>query len=288
MQESGVQGMMRLGFTELEAQIYVFLLRESPVTGYRVAQALGKAVANTYKALESLRNKGAILVDEGESRLCRAVPAAELLGRLERVFREDKEKTLQTLSEPGGPAGDDRIYQLSAAEQVYERCRSMLERCTDIALFDIFPLPLEELRPELEAAAARGIAVGAKVYAPAAIPGVRVIPHAHGNEIRDRWPGQWLNLVIDGTEHLMAFLTQDGKGVHQAVWSGSAYLSYVYHSALSSELLFTLLRPLVEKGVPVAQTRKVLRDNSVLLGIEAPGYQALLRRFGIRAARRRK
>lgn len=288
MQEDGVQGLMRLGFTELEAQIYVFLTREAPVTGYRVAQALGKAVANTYKAMESLRNKGAILVEEGENRLCRPVPAAELLGRLERAFREDKEKTLQALSEPPGPASDDRIYQLSTSEQVYERCRRMLAQCKEIALLDIFPLPLEELKTDLQAAADRGIIVGAKVYAAAAIPGVRIIQHARGEETRNRWPGQWLNLEIDGTEHLMAFLTQDGKGVHQAVWSGSAYLSYVYHSAISSELLFTLLRPLVEKSVPVADIKKVLRDNSVLLGIEAPGYQALLRRFGVKAARRRK
>lgn len=286
MREQSVEGLMGLGFTELEAQIYVFLMREAPVTGYRVAQGLGKAVANTYKAIESLRNKGAVLVDDGENRLCRPVPASELLGRLERAYRDETEKTLRALSEINVPAGDDRVYHLSTAEQVFERCRRMLEQCRTIALLDVFPLPLEVLRADLEAAAARGLVVGAKVYAPASLKGVRVISHARGGEIQKRWPGQWLNILIDGTEHLMAFLTRDGKGVHQAVWSGSPYLSFVYHSAFSSELLFTLLRPMVEKGVPVAEIRRVLRDNQALLGADAPGYQTLLRRF--KTARRQK
>jgi len=43
------------GFTNLESEIYVFLLGESPATGYRIAQAIGKPAANTYKAIESLR-----------------------------------------------------------------------------------------------------------------------------------------------------------------------------------------------------------------------------------------
>jgi len=288
MDRDGIQGLIQLGFTDLEAQTYTFLLREAPVTGYRVAQALGKPVANTYKAIESLRIKGAILIDEGANRLCRPVPPAELLDRLERAFREEKERTLRSLSEPGELPSDDRVYQLSSAEQVYQRCRTMLERCKQIALFDIFPLPLAELAPDLERAAARHVTVGAKVYAPATVPGVRIIVHARGGQIRKRWPGQWLNVVIDGREHLMAFLTANGQNVRQAVWSGSPYLSFVYHSALSSELLFTLVRPLVEKGAPVSEIRKVVRDNRVLMWPHAPGYQMLLRRFGGKSARRHR
>lgn len=51
---------MDLGFTGLEADVYTALLAESPTTGYRVAQALGKAVANTYKAIASLEAKRAV------------------------------------------------------------------------------------------------------------------------------------------------------------------------------------------------------------------------------------
>jgi hypothetical protein len=42
------KALMALGFTELEARIYTFLLQESPATGYRIAQAIQKPVANTW------------------------------------------------------------------------------------------------------------------------------------------------------------------------------------------------------------------------------------------------
>src|SRR5688500_1986290 len=58
------QALQDLGFTGLEAEVYAALLEGSPVTAYRVAQQVGKAAANVYKAVESLRRKGAILVDD--------------------------------------------------------------------------------------------------------------------------------------------------------------------------------------------------------------------------------
>ena len=54
---TGIDALRELGFTELESRIYIFLLEESPATGYRIAQAIEKPVANTYKAIELLYYK---------------------------------------------------------------------------------------------------------------------------------------------------------------------------------------------------------------------------------------
>src|ERR1700730_2132659 len=89
--ESSAQALVALGFSGFEAEVYVRLLAEpQPVTGYKVAQVLGKPVANTYKALESLSNKGAVIIDDGANRMCRAVAADELLSKLERRFRDNQ------------------------------------------------------------------------------------------------------------------------------------------------------------------------------------------------------
>src|SRR3974377_860031 len=93
-----IHALTDFGFTDLEAEVYVFLLQEWPAPGYRGAHALGKPVANTYKAIESLQNKGAILVDEGANRLCRAVPAEELLSQLERNFQRFRKKGARGLA----------------------------------------------------------------------------------------------------------------------------------------------------------------------------------------------
>ena len=46
--------------------------------------------------------------------------------------------------------------------------------------------------------------VAATVYRPVEMSGVEVILEPRSQEILQQWPGQWLNLVIDGTEHLLA------------------------------------------------------------------------------------
>src|SRR6516162_713654 len=168
MPDDAFHSLTGLGFTELEAEVYVALLQHSPATGYRVAQAIGRPVANTYKAIESLQHKGAVLVDEGTSRLCRAVPAEELLAQLERSFQRRRQEAANALAALRAAPEDDRVYQLQSVAQVFERCRRMLEGCEEAAVLDVFPKPLEELREAVEAAAQRGVRVAVKAYAPAA------------------------------------------------------------------------------------------------------------------------
>jgi sugar-specific transcriptional regulator TrmB len=275
-----IQSLLALGFTELEAEVYVFLLQESPATGYRVAQAIGKPVANTYKAVESLHNKGALLIDEGTNRLCRAVPAEELLAQLDRSFQRRRQEATKALGTLSGGADDDRIYQLRSREQVLERCHQMLARAQELAVLDVFPSPLEEIRPSVESAAARGIRVALRAYQPATVRGAELFVDPRGASVLKRWPGQWLNLVIDGQEFMLAFLSSDGTGVHQAVWSGSAYLSLVYYSAVRSELSLGALELLLEQGATAAELRQAVDRQHSLFRRELPGYRKLLDRFG--------
>ena len=69
--------------------------------------------------------------------------------------------------------------------------------------------------------------VYAKAYEPLSIREAEVFVHPEGRAVVGRWPGQWLNVAVDGREHLLALLTRDGRGVQQAVWSASTYLSWV-------------------------------------------------------------
>src|SRR5215218_7868069 len=208
--DDSIQSLTALGFTGLEAEVYTALLREAPTTGYRVAQTLGKPVANTYKAIESLELKGAVLVDEGESRVCRAVPPEELLARLARSFSEQRDRASRALAKFREAPTDDRVYQMRTRDQVFERARQMLDRAKEVAVLDLFPGPFEVLRPDLERALERGIEVALKLYAPADLPGADAVVTPRGPRIIARWPGEWLNVVVDGAEHMLAFLSPDG------------------------------------------------------------------------------
>src|SRR3954447_24395728 len=110
-----VSALEELGLSGSEAAVYAYLVQHSPATGYRVAQGIGKPVANTYKAIASLEEKGAVLVDPSSTRPCRAVPPEEFLARLEGQFQERRTRAARALSEvrAAEPEEEDaRVYPL--------------------------------------------------------------------------------------------------------------------------------------------------------------------------------
>ncbi len=280
-----VQALVDIGFTALEAKIYAFLVSEPAVTGYRVAQAIGKPAANAYKALESLERKGALLVDQGDSRRFRAVPPDELLRGLKRQFLARHDDAAELLAKLAPPPADDRLYQLRSRKQVLERCRAMLGRCDQVAVADMFPPIVAELRTDLEQAARRGVEVVIKTYASVTVAGARIQVRPRGHEIVDAIPGSLVSLNIDGQEHLLAMLADDGDRVHQAIWTGSTIVAFVLYNGLINEVSQVAVMAALESGADVDVIRQRFRELRHLHPISSrgPAYQNLLRQMGIAA-----
>jgi len=154
MKESVIDHLSELGFSGAEAAVYVALLQEPKATGYRIARLAGKPVPNTYKALDALHKKGAIIVDEsGRGRTYTALPVGEFFEGMKRrldTMRGHLEEELKGLTAGAVEGG---IYQLNTPDQVYGRAKTMLREAKGVALVDIFPRPLVHLRGDLEAAA---------------------------------------------------------------------------------------------------------------------------------------
>jgi hypothetical protein len=166
-------------------------------------------------------------------------------------------------------------------EQVLARAKGMLERAETIAVCDLFPRPLEELRDDLEQAAARGVTVATKVYEPAEIEGVEVIVSPRGSELIDEWSVQWLNLAVDETELLLSVLDEEGKSVNQAVWSGSPFLSLVYHIAFAWEITGARVEKALQNGdASLEDIRALIADYKRLEAPQARGHRMVKRPVG--------
>ncbi len=235
--DSQLECLKPFGFSDIEARVYRFLLTESPATGYRISHAIGKAAANTYKAISALEQKGAVIVENGENRLCRAVPLRELLDGLTHAFEADCDTAERALADLSVEAEDHRVYQLTTVEQVMARARAMLASAQEVALLDVTPLMAEALSGDISAAKKRGVRVGAVLYSPdrTLASNTALVSH-HAKEILTQWPGEHVNLVIDASESLLAVVTPDRARVIQAVWTNSNYLSVFYHNGIVFEL----------------------------------------------------
>ena len=278
MSQSPSEPLVDLGFTALEAEVYTRLLDESAATGYRLAQLIGKPAPNVYKALESLEAKGAVMVEDGRRRLCRAMPPDELLGHLDRQFKAARERARRALEERSGPAKDDRIYQLRSFDAVLERARAMLDRAREVAIVDVFPQAAAVLADSLRATAERGVQVAALTYDDGeSLPSVLRLPDPEGSLTRDRWPGDWLNVAIDGCELLISYLDFATSSVHQAIWTSSPALAWVYHSALSSEATLNQVEAELAAGAAAEDVKRTIARLKPLQAKWSAGYRQLQR-----------
>jgi len=274
-QSESMQMLQSLGFSELEATIYTFLLQEAPATGYKIANAIGKPIANTYKGINALQDKGAILMDEGDNRLCRAVPPKELFAQMQQALRQRCEQAVETLARFHSAPEDERVYRLHTREQVIERARQMLARCRQVALVSAFPQILEEIQADLEAVAERGVGVLLKAYRPIEVKSAQIVFSNEADLLLSQYPGEELNLVTDAEEHLLALLGKEETGVVQAIWSASAFLSVVQYNGLYNEWELTRLNGQIAAGTALETVQMTIQRRAFPL-METPGYLKLI------------
>lgn len=191
------------GFTALESEVYAFLAKEHPATGYRIARAIGKPAANTYKAIQSLERKGAITVDEGANRSCTPVPPERLLERLNRRFESDRRGALEALRKVATAFPPGRPVPIGSTAAALGAARAALGAAKEHVLVHAHASLLHELAGDLEAAA--GVA---DVYVlgreSEALAGVEWL--APRQE-----PGYVLELAADGASAVLAAGEEGGE-----------------------------------------------------------------------------
>lgn len=268
---NNIELLRELGLNQLEAEVYLFAIGQPPMTAYRIAKCIGKPQANVYKAVEVLAKKGALLMEDGGSRTCRAVPVAEFLRRAERDFMEFSKLAKLRLGEVQPVPVDERVYRLETVAQIYHQAREMIGRTRSTVVVDAFPIPLRKLADALTNAARR-VAVHVEAYEPVEIAGADVVVVSQGAQSLRAWKAHQLNVVVDGRESMMALIGMDGETVLQAYWSNSLYLSCVHHAGRLCE------QTLIKIMANPARAAAILEEHPFFYRASVPGHKELLKR----------
>ncbi len=240
--------LLRLGLTHAESEVYTFLLSESPATGYRIAQAIGRPVGNVYKAVEALEAKGAALVaDDDDHRVARAVPLSEFATQVRhRVARAcaDAEAAAASYSmaTPSADDFDDRLYRISNIDQFDACARALLSGAGSFVLAMGAPIAIDRVAELLVSTAARGIPVAIKSLVPIDLPGVRVVLDARGEAALFNAPGHWLTINADGGQLLDVILDADIGDVLTGYATHNPLLAWTSYTGLYSRLVLEELR----------------------------------------------
>lgn len=272
MNESVEYLLRELGFSGLEADIYLAVMTDPDSTGYRISQLLGKAAPNIYKALDSLVSKGAVIADEGgKSRTFVAVPVGELAEQMShrlKTLAVKAEKGLESLRRPGLPEG---VYHLNSVHQVMSRARRMLTEASVTVVIDGDVAPIMELREDLEAAASIGVKVLLHTRDRLDVAGCEVI-----TSCTEGWPGEMLMIVVDSDQYMAAFMTGKMQDLSKAVWSRNFLAPCLHRSYMAKALFYRVAMMLGEERAPSDDVRLEVIRLWESWGYSDSGKQALL------------
>lgn len=280
MKEKEIYNLKQFGFTELEAKIYIALLEEPNSTGYRIAQILGKPMPNTYKALNNLKNKKAVISDESlKIQVYSAVPISEYLDYKTLEFNTRKKALEVQLKHYETKKIDGGIHRLDNFDDIFSRAQIMIHNAQDIILVDAFPNMLEKLIDMLVAVSKTGIRVMVKSYKPLSIQDVELIYSEKDSMIVNQYFGEWLNIVVDGKENLLCFVDKDERRVFEAFWSKNLFLSLIIYNGFSNEFTLSQLRRMLEKGKTKKDLTNMLNSYDSIRTSNISAYKEFLNKF---------
>lgn len=271
-----VNTLIDIGFNKLEADVYIYLLSHPPATAYKIGKELNKPTANVYKAIDTLSIKGAVLIEDNKSKLCKAVNSSEFIAAYKAEILKNAAEAEKALNTFEKVAPDQNSYKIQSVALVFERFRDMMLRCKKIAVIDAFPNALELVTPIIEEAAKRDIEIYVEAYKPTLIENVDVVCADFGERNLEYWNSQQLNLIIDGEEYLMTLMDNSLSKVIQATWSNNIYMSCMLHAGLLREQ--TLLKIHAEYNSPdfETKTKSILDKQSFFYNSNIPGFNKLM------------
>lgn len=232
-----IEAFQRLGFTPMESQVYIDLTQFPNTTAYSVAQRLKKNRTNVYKVLESLEEKGAAMGSAESTRKWKVIPYQQLLAGLEAGFLKQSQQVREWMEQLTTPPSTPSIHHFSEVNALIDRCREMIANSRQLILIDAFPPLIDLLKNDVSDAVKRGVNVALRVYAPVEeIEGAKIYrSEYHG--IQNEWSSSWLNLICDGSEFVLSYLSLGNQKIHHGYWSNDAYMAVVYGFSLVSEMV---------------------------------------------------
>lgn len=224
--------MKAFGFTDAESKAYLSLLQNGPSTGYEVSKKSGVPKSKVYTVLYSLVQKGAVLLNEGESS---NTYMAENPDDLLTLLRSNINRQLKELELGFTPYRDvvdnSLLWSLSDYYAVLEKAKSLIKNAKESLLIQIWMDTMDE---ELEALIFQKQKEGLKtlviLYDETQKYKTKLNKfYKHGFE-EDKlveFGKKWINLIVD-KETMLYSTTQNMEDIHAIFTQNSSMVFFAY------------------------------------------------------------
>lgn len=201
-----ITSLIRLGFTQYEAQAYAALVGQVPLTGAEVGRRAGMPPSKIYETLGRLETRGAVLVNRSEPIRYAAVPHRSLLEDLRARFNADLELAATALDRVPAQQEPGLVWSLSGREAIISAFARTIVNAKTQLFAGVWDEELDELGGLLEAASERGVDTHVAIYGNRTLNGPRSYDMAKcGASARLRLSGRRLAVAVaDDTDAVVA------------------------------------------------------------------------------------
>jgi Cd2+/Zn2+-exporting ATPase len=199
-----IDELQALGFGETEARVYLALLREHPVTGYQIGKASGMPRSQVYEALGRLEVRGAVLRARDEkAMLYRPVAPEQLLDRYANEVAGRIAGLRVGLAPIYQRQDGGRLWNFTGRREALRHAEELVVTATRELMLVLSDADVDALRPAIDAAHGRGIAIGIMLTGTIDAPAGQVVRHPpHETELHGM--REMLIVVADEREFLIA------------------------------------------------------------------------------------
>jgi len=206
--------LQRVGLNKYEAEAYLTLLTDGPLTGYELGKRSSVPLSKSYETLERLARRGLALVQPGDPPRY----LAELPERFLAQTRSDQEAVLTALAtalaDQQRAEPTEQFWVVRGRVNVLNRARALIDGARESVA-----LGQREVVPELSEALGRARARGC-----------RVTVQTWAASVSERAPGELVALLVDDVDALAGTLMPASQC--QAVVSGNPGLASSLRIAL--------------------------------------------------------
>ena len=152
-----INSLKKIGLTQQEAIIYIYLCKNNEITGYEAAKLSGISRSNAYASLSSLVDKGYANIVEGTPAKYVAVPKEELIKNAERDFNynigiiKSELEYIQPNQEP--------YVTITGEEHIINKLKNIVDSATERIYISCNNEILLAINNELSLAVSRGLKV---------------------------------------------------------------------------------------------------------------------------------
>jgi sugar-specific transcriptional regulator TrmB len=249
-----------LGFSKIEARVYYILLTKSPLTGYKIANEIGKSNSNTYLALENLVKKGAISLLEGnKSKKYVAIPIQQLLEIRIKEAEKQKDILAEAFKDFKVVSDEDQIYRFQNKEQLRLKAIEMIENAKEAILVDSETTQLEMIKDKLEEAATKDLNVIVETTGKEQISKCYMVEALNIDKETIALDFDWLVISVDAEKTLVSYFTKENELI-EGLWISNSLLSDWFYNGMFYEVLNRFMINLFKSDKTKAEIYKNIKD----------------------------